>query len=101
MHVVVDGDASAASGIVSLTLAFALGLRHALDPDHVSAVATLTAGEGDRGARRAMGDGLAWGAAHALTLLTLGAPVVIAGSWIPDGVHAAAEVVVGLLIAIL
>lgn len=85
----------------SLLLALGLGLRHALDPDHVSAVATITAAESGRGVRRAMSVGLAWGLGHALTLLVLGVPVICAGPWIPHWVHASAEIAVGAIIVFL
>jgi cytochrome c biogenesis protein CcdA len=97
----VPTDLAPASLAVSLALAFALGLRHALDPDHLSAVATLTTGERRGGARDATRLGFAWGIGHALTLLALGVPVVIAGPWIPAWIHASAEVLIGALIAIL
>jgi cytochrome c biogenesis protein CcdA len=84
-----------------LGLALALGLRHALDPDHLSAVATITTSEASSGARSATRIGLAWGIGHALTLLALGIPVVVAGPWIPRWIHAAAEVAVGALIVLL
>jgi cytochrome c biogenesis protein CcdA len=92
---------SAASGLTSLGLALALGLRHALDPDHLSAVATITACDASQGARPAMRIGLAWGLGHALTLLLLGVPVVLAGPWIPLWIHAAAEVAIGAIIVLL
>lgn len=87
--------------LAPLGLALALGLRHALDPDHLSAVATITAGDAGNGARRAVRIGLAWGAGHALTLLVLGVPVVVAGPWIPPWIHAVAEVAIGAVIAFL
>jgi cytochrome c biogenesis protein CcdA len=87
--------------LTSLGLALALGLRHALDPDHLSAVATITAGEYGNGVRRAMSIGSAWGLGHALTLLVLGIPVVIAGPWIPHWIHATAEVAIGGIIVFL
>jgi cytochrome c biogenesis protein CcdA len=78
-------------------LALVLGLRHASDPDHVTAVATLAISE-RRGARAAAGLGLAWGLGHALTLVLLGLPVVLANARIPDFLQRAAELGVGLLI---
>jgi cytochrome c biogenesis protein CcdA len=94
-------QSSGAGLLAPLGLALALGLRHALDPDHLSAVATITASEAGNGARRAMRIGLAWGLGHALTLLVLGIPVVVAGPWIPPWIHATAEVAIGALIVLL
>jgi cytochrome c biogenesis protein CcdA len=85
--------------LTTLGFSLALGLRHALDPDHLSAVATITAGDAGLGTKRATRIGLAWGAGHALSLLALGIPVVIAGPWIPHWIHATAEVAIGAIIA--
>ena len=54
-----------------------LGLRHATDPDHLTALSTLVLSDDERGARRAGRLGLAWGAGHAVTLVALGLPVVL------------------------
>ena len=78
-----------------------LGLRHATDPDHLTAVSTLVMGEDDQGARRAARLGAAWGLGHACTLLLLGLPVVLIGEFIPAGVQSGFEVTVGLVIVAL
>jgi ABC-type nickel/cobalt efflux system permease component RcnA len=89
------------SVVLALLLAVLLGLRHATDPDHLTAVATLIAGDRDGGARRARVLGLAWGAGHALTLFGFGVPVVLAGRALPEGVQRAAEVAIGVVIVLL
>lgn len=84
---------------LALLVALLLGLRHATDPDHLTAVSTLLLSDArgpDR--RRAGALGLAWGAGHAITLLVLGLPVVIAGPYLPEAVQRAAELAVGVLI---
>ena len=78
-----------------------LGLRHATDPDHLTAVSTLVLSEEERGARRAGRLGLAWGVGHGLTLLAVGLPVVLVQAYLPDGVQRAAEALVGLVIVLL
>ena len=50
-------------------LALALGLRHAVEPDHLAAMSTLVAG--GRG-KRALRLGAAWGLGHSLSLLVVG-----------------------------
>ncbi|MEA2267629.1 MAG: hypothetical protein QOC64_239 [Solirubrobacteraceae bacterium] len=76
-----------------------LGLRHATDPDHLTAVSTLVAGDGRRtGTREAAMLGVAWGTGHATTLFAFGLPIVVAGAFLPGPVQKAAEVLVGAVI---
>jgi sulfite exporter TauE/SafE len=84
--------------LVALAIALLLGLRHATDPDHLVAVSTLLATEPERPARRASRLGLCWGLGHATSLLALGAPIVLIGARLPQPVHAAAELLVGIVI---
>lgn len=60
--------------LLALAVAVLLGLRHASDPDHLTAVTTLILSGDRRGAPRAGSLGLAWGAGHAVTLSPLGFP---------------------------
>jgi cytochrome c biogenesis protein CcdA len=92
--------------LIVMAVAVLLGLRHATDPDHLTAVSTLLAGErggaGDRSAARRAGRlGLVWGAGHATTLFVFGLPIVLFGSYLPDPVQMAAEAAVGVLIVAL
>lgn len=84
--------------LLASALAVLLGLRHATDPDHLSAVSTLVAAERDRRAHRAACMGLAWGAGHATTLFAFGIPIVLFASYIPSWVQSSAEAAVGVLI---
>jgi ABC-type nickel/cobalt efflux system permease component RcnA len=84
--------------LVVLIVALVLGLRHATDPDHLTAVSTLIASEGDDGTRRAARLGLAWGGGHATTLIAFGLPVVLLGSALPETVQRACEMAVGVMI---
>lgn len=92
-----------AGGSVALALAIAvlLGLRHATDPDHLTAVTTIVLSDERHGARRASRLGLAWGLGHATTLVALGLPAVLVSRELPGPVQRAAEVAVGLVIAAL
>jgi cytochrome c biogenesis protein CcdA len=83
---------------LALLAALLLGLRHASDPDHLTAVSTLTASKREMGPRRAAVLGLWWGSGHAFTLVLLGLPVVLAGAYLPDWLQQAAEVGIGLVI---
>jgi High-affinity nickel-transport protein len=78
-------------------VAILLGLRHATDPDHLTAVSTLVAGEraDGRGAGRL---GLAWGLGHATTLFVFGLPIVLYRSYLPEAVQTAAEALIGIVI---
>jgi high-affinity nickel-transport protein len=81
-------------------VAILLGLRHATDPDHLTAVSTLVAGDrtGTRGAGRL---GLAWGLGHATTLFAFGLPIVLYRSYLPEAVQTAAETLIGVVIVAL
>jgi hypothetical protein len=92
------GD-GAAFAIVA-AVAILLGLRHATDPDHLTAVTTLVAG-GDRDTKGAGRLGLAWGLGHATTLFAFGVPIVLFRAYLPDGLQIAAEAAVGVVIAVL
>jgi hypothetical protein len=92
------GD-GAAFAIVA-AVAILLGLRHATDPDHITAVTALVAG-GARDARGAGRLGLAWGLGHATTLFAFGVPIVLFRAYLPDGLQIAAEAAVGVVIVVL
>ncbi len=82
-----------------LGFGFVLGLRHALDTDHLAAVSTVLA---ERPSWRASGlVGLSWGFGHTVVLLLVGAVVLILRIRIPEPVAAAAECIVGLMLVAL
>jgi ABC-type nickel/cobalt efflux system permease component RcnA len=83
---------------LALLVALLLGLRHATDPDHLTAVSTLVLGERRGGARGATVLGAAWGAGHAIALLALGLPFVLWGNALPARVQQAAELAIGLIV---
>ena len=83
---------------LALVVALLLGLRHATDPDHLTAVSSVVLAERRGGARGATTLGLAWGAGHAIALTALGLPFVLWGDALPARVQQAAEIAVGLLI---
>lgn len=91
------GDGVAAAALVALLL----GLRHATDPDHLTAVATLILSGKDRARSRAGALGFVWGAGHAATLLLFGLPIVLATPLLPGRAHGVAEILVGAVIALL
>jgi ABC-type nickel/cobalt efflux system permease component RcnA len=89
------------SELMALLVALLLGLKHATDPDHLTAVSTLILGEEERGVRRAAALGLAWGSGHAVTLFAFGLPVVLFSRYLPDLVQRGAEALIGLVIVLL
>jgi high-affinity nickel permease len=89
----------ASFAVVALVAAL-LGLRHATDPDHLTAVTTLVAGD-PRGARGAGRLGFAWGLGHATSLFAVGLPIVLFHSFLPGAVQNVAEAAVGVMIVAL
>ena len=85
--------------VTALGLGLTLGLRHALDADHVAAVSTLVARE--RGLARSCLLGAFWGAGHTLALL--GAAIAVIGFklTISPGLEEALERTVGLVLVLL
>ncbi|OQW34755.1 MAG: hypothetical protein A4E19_17715 [Nitrospira sp. SG-bin1] len=82
-----------------LGVGFLLGLRHALDTDHLAAVSTVLA---ERPSLLASGAvGLSWGLGHTMTLLVVGSIVLISGFHIPDEFELIAESGVGILLIVL
>jgi high-affinity nickel permease len=86
--------------IVALGIAFALGLRHASDPDHLVAVTSLVAADGGD-TRRATGLGAWWGVGHAGALLAIGIPLILFKTEVPAAVESAAEKAIGVAILLL
>lgn len=87
--------------MMALAVALLLGLRHATDPDHLTAVSTLVLSDERDGPRRAGALGLAWGLGHATTLLAFGLPVVLFRRLLPEVVLRGAEVAIGIVIILL
>lgn len=87
--------------LLALAVAVLLGLRHATDPDHLTAVATLIVGDEEHGTRRARRLGLAWGLGHGTTLFAFGLPLILLGNALPERVQQAAEVAIGAVICLL
>jgi len=82
-----------------LGLGFLLGVRHALDADHVVAVSTMLAQRPNFG--RSGFIGLCWGCGHTAVLLIVGLAVLALKITIPDAVAQAFEMVVGLMLVAL
>jgi hypothetical protein len=79
------------SGLGSL-----LGMRHALEPDHLAAVSTLITGE--RSNAKAAWLGACWGLGHTLTLVTAGAALIFLRAEMPASASDAFELSVALML---
>jgi cytochrome c biogenesis protein CcdA len=82
-----------------LALGVLLGVKHALEADHVAAVVALATRSASFGERAALGG--AWGVGHALTLFSAGAAVLLLGLTVPPALERAFEGGVGVLLALL
>jgi hypothetical protein len=88
-----------ASLVTALGLGLLLGLRHALDADHIAAVSALVTRE--RSVVRSCVLGAFWGAGHTAALLAAGAGMIAFRLTIAPAVEAALERVVGLVLVLL
>jgi ABC-type nickel/cobalt efflux system permease component RcnA len=79
-----------------LLLGLILGMRHALDADHLAAVATLATRS--RSIGQTVLQGVAWGAGHTLTLLLFGGAVLVLGLVLPEKAARALELAVGVML---
>jgi len=82
-----------------LALGLLLGLRHALEADHVSTVATLASRSGS--ARQTVGVAAAWGVGHAAALVLLGTALIGLGASLPERVSRLLELAVGAILVVL
>ena len=82
-----------------LILGFLIGLRHALEADHLAAVATLVSRSPE--AREAWPLGALWGLGHTATLFIVGGVVMALSSAIPEDISRYIEMAVGVMLIIL
>jgi high-affinity nickel-transport protein len=88
---VVDGSLTSA-----LSIGFLLGLRHALDADHVAAVSTFV-GQ-DSNPYRSCVIGTFWGIGHASTLLMAAVITTVVQVRVPSEVYALVEALVAIVL---
>jgi high-affinity nickel-transport protein len=82
-----------------LALGFLLGMRHATDADHVVAVSTIVARTRRFGAAWLLG--AFWGAGHSLTIMLVGAAILLFKVTIPPRLGLSLEFFVGLVLVAL
>ncbi|MEK6324139.1 MAG: urease accessory protein UreH [Acidobacteriota bacterium] len=82
-----------------LTFGFILGLRHALDPDHLVAISTIVSEH--KSVARSSLVGTFWGLGHSASLLAIGVVLLLLRASIPETITLWMEVpVAGMLIAL-
>jgi HupE / UreJ protein len=82
-----------------LALGFAAGLRHALDADHLVAMASIVSRE--RSLARSMLFGGFWGLGHTCSLLAAGLTMILVGSPVPDSWTRILEIAVAVMLVVL
>jgi len=82
-----------------IAIGFFLGMRHATDPDHVIAVSTIVSRQ--RSMKHAALIGVLWGLGHTITILIVGAAIILFGLAIPPRVGLTMELSVGLMLILL
>ena len=82
-----------------LLLGFLIGMRHALEADHLAAVASLAAREATL--KRTLALGAVWGLGHSLTLLAVGSAVIFSDGFLPERVARLLEGLVGVMLVLL
>jgi high-affinity nickel-transport protein len=87
------------SPLTVAVLGFLLGVRHAVDPDHVVAMSTIATRVPSF--RRAAGVGALWGIGHTLTILLVGGGIIVLKVAISPRVGLAMEFTVALMLILL
>jgi hypothetical protein len=87
------------ASLTGILLGLLVGIRHAFEPDHLTAVSTLI-GEARDGRRGAL-LGAIWGVGHTLSLVIVGGVLLIAGASLPESVAAGFEGAVSVMLVLL
>lgn len=82
-----------------LLFGFLIGMKHALEADHVAAVASLATRQ--RRPRDIVRAGAAWGLGHAATLAAVGTVVLLLDTVVPQRLAAGLEFAVGVMLVLL
>lgn len=82
-----------------LVLGFLIGMRHAVEADHVAAVASLATK--NTSLRDTIKHGAVWGLGHTITLFMFGSIALLADTIIPKDLAAFLELSVGIMLILL
>lgn len=86
--------------MTSLLLGFFIGMRHAMEADHLAAVASI-ATRHDHSLRAGIRHGLVWGLGHTITLFLFGSIVIWMDTLISEQVAGYLELAVGFMLLLL
>lgn len=99
-HLGTSAMIGAALSVISfLFLGFFLGMRHATDADHVVAIATIVSRERSLGGSALIG--ASWGVGHTITVMAVGAAIIVFGVVIPPQLGLSMEFAVGIMLVLL
>src|ERR1700759_2472280 len=79
-----------------LGIGFLLGMRHALEADHIAAVSSIAARR--TGVRDIVKHGLTWGLGHTLTLFVFAGAAILLGHAVPEVLARPLETAVGIML---
>lgn len=96
----VEAGISDSTPVGVLLLGLVIGLKHAMEADHVAAVSTIVASN-DKKLRRAPILGALWGLGHTATLFVAGLIVLLLAISIPEKVSGTLEFGVGIMLVFL
>ncbi len=82
-----------------LGFGFLLGIKHALDADHIAAISTMISK--DRTIKEASLLGMFWGLGHTIALLAIGLVILLLKISIPEKLALSFELIVGIMLLIL
>ena len=82
-----------------LLVGFLLGIRHAIESDHVAAVASLVSRSPSL--RESIQLGSVWGVGHTITLFLFGSAVLLLDQMIPEKIALMLEFTVGIMLVVL
>jgi high-affinity nickel permease len=86
----------AAAALLAAMTGVVQGARHALEPDHVTAVANVMVRAPSH--RRGIFFAACWGLGHAAMLLAVAGPLVVLGLRLPESISTALELAVGVML---
>ena len=87
------------SSALGIVLGLLVGLRHAFEPDHLTAVSTLASDA--RGAQHGAMLGILWGLGHTISLVVVGSILVLAGATLPARAAVGFELCVAAMLLVL